>query len=357
MEQFAIAEATGLGIGTDLTGALGGEKEVKEIAVPDVLMHLVGHVDGVTENHDLDDPAPDDDYIVGGTGVVRALQYVLGEKANDLRRNSNPTTPVSGIMTPRDRPGSSAGFDTPEQRGKAKKMSTNLLASARKIRTRLQPALAKEATAGDEMAYRRLMFLDNTLQSMIQRFEQEYPETRIAQAPVEGQAQQAQQTLTGGWSTSVPPLSLVTSTTNLTTHSISDDEDDDVIVRPPVRHGSEVSLAARALSLEEGRLHRLGQHLRRDIIDSPTMASAPESDKARIAALGARLEAISGDDLKNIVESDGWASVLQSLGANHDDLRSLQEQDPVGWEQFKESQMKARMNLDRERPGSAGLLR
>ena len=43
----------------------------------------------------------------------------------------------------------------------------------RKIRTRLQPALIKEATDGDEMAYRRLMFLDQTLQSMFQRFEEE----------------------------------------------------------------------------------------------------------------------------------------------------------------------------------------
>ncbi|KAK3065756.1 Microtubules assembly and stabilization protein, partial [Teratosphaeriaceae sp. CCFEE 6253] len=176
MEQFAIAEATGHALPSmanataKLTDPHGGAQKVKEISVPDVLMHLVGHVDGNASNHDGDDPAPDEDYIVGGTGVVKALQYVLGEKAEDLRRSSVPSTPISsGAMTPREgRPGSSAGFPpTEEQRGKAKKMSKNLLESARKIRTRLQPALIKEATAGDELAYRRLLFLDQTLQSMI----------------------------------------------------------------------------------------------------------------------------------------------------------------------------------------------
>ena len=87
MEQFAIAEATGIATSATanatsaLTGPYGGEEGVKEITVPDVLMHLVGHVEGNSKNHDDDAPAPDDDYIVGGTGVVKALQYVLGEKA------------------------------------------------------------------------------------------------------------------------------------------------------------------------------------------------------------------------------------------------------------------------------------
>jgi hypothetical protein len=37
--------------------------------------------------------------------------------------------------------------------------------------------------------------------------------------------------------------------------------------------------------------------------------------------------------------------VLDKVGANLDDLRQLQELDPEGWEQFRDSHMKARMNV------------
>src|ERR1700709_1571456 len=77
---------------TEISGAVaaisepyGGEKEV---AVPDVLLHLVGHVEGLHENHDDDDPAPDDDYVLGGTGVVKALGICLRNRGNDSRRPS-----------------------------------------------------------------------------------------------------------------------------------------------------------------------------------------------------------------------------------------------------------------------------
>ncbi|KAK5124696.1 hypothetical protein LTR85_001409 [Meristemomyces frigidus] len=361
MEQFAIAEVTGNAVpnaAAQLTQAHGGERHIKEITVPDVLMHLVGHVDGSSANNDSDEPAPDDDYIVGGTGVVKALQYVLGEKANDLRRSSVPSTPIAGSMTPRDRPGSSAGLPpTEEERGKAKKMSKNLLESARKIRSRLQPALVKEATAGDELAYRRLLFLDQTLQNMIQRFEEEYPETRLAPPSSPKQAPSIASNLTDQ-SNPRTDLSLNTQATDYTSYISDDEEPDEAAVKSGIkRHGSEVSLAGRALSLEEGRLHRLGQHLRREVIDSPTTGTPPQApvqDQARLKVLGEKLEAISGAELKSIVEKEGWENVLRKVGGNYDDLRQLQQQDPAGWQQFQESQMKARMNVDRERPSSKG---
>ncbi|KAK0941080.1 Microtubules assembly and stabilization protein [Friedmanniomyces endolithicus] len=356
MEQFAIAEATGHAVPNataKLTGPHGGERMVKEITVPDVLMHLVGHVDGISENHDGDDPAPDEDYIVGGTGVVKALQYVLGEKAEDLRRSSMPSTPISGAMTPREgRPGSSAGFPpTEEQRGKAKKMSKNLLESARKIRTRLQPALIKEATAGDELAYRRLLFLDQTLQSIVERFEIEYPETRTYPPGISSALGAPSSTSTAS-STSdrKTNASLATSLTEPTSYASEDDDYDHqhAAIHPLTnipRHGSEVSLASRALSLEEGRLHRLGQHLRREIVDSPTALTAPAPEKERIKKLGEKLEAISGAELRDAVQGEGWESVLRRVGGTFDDLRALQEQDPEGFRQFEESQRLARMNM------------
>lgn len=353
MEQFAIAEATGNAIPTanaakKLTEPHGGEKHVKELTVPDVLMHLVGHVEGNSENHDKDDPAPDEDYIVGGTGVVKALQYVLGEKANDMRRSSTPSTPISGNMTPRERPGSSAGLTSAEQRAKAKKMSKSLLDSARKIRVRLQPALVKEANEGDEMAYRRLTFLDQTLQSMIQRFEEEYPETRVAPPPSPNPTASVASSLT---ERSNPPteLSLNTQATDLVSNPSDDEEAGDGSIKPGIqRHNSGVSLASRALALEEGHIHRLGQHLRRDVLNSPVPSTPPgtqETDDERIRELGERLEAISGVELKEMVARQGWDEALKKVGMGYDDLRRLQEQDPVAWQQFRESQIKARMNV------------
>jgi hypothetical protein len=349
MEHFAIAEATGDANATanaaaTLSAPHGGESNVKGVVVPDVLMHLVGHGDGIHQSADDDDPAPDDDYIVGGTGVVKALQYVLGEKANDMRKSSRPTTPVSGTRTP-----TSSGVDH-EGHTKAKQMSKDLLQSARKIRTRLQPALIKEATDGDEMAYRRLMFLDQTLQSMIQRFEEEYPDSRIAPTLAEPSASMAssfQSTLASSFTTG-ERAELLNPAGDV------DDGEDDTVKPPMSRHNSDASLASRALTLEEGRLHRLGQSIRREIVDSiPTthtplgdgVAPPPTAGQQRLEILKERLESTPGNELGPLVEKIGWKAVLDKVGANLDDLRQLQELDPEGWEQFRDSHMKARMNV------------
>ena len=124
----------------------GGEKQ---LTVPDILLHLVGHIDGVPENHDNDDPAPDDDYIVGGTGVVKALDICLNRAADGRKDSRDLSTLHSGTGTPKQvLQGSEVST------GKAREMSKNLLDSARKIRARLQPALIKEAKAGNDMSYR-----------------------------------------------------------------------------------------------------------------------------------------------------------------------------------------------------------
>jgi len=120
----------------------------KEVAVPDVLLHLVGHVEGFHENHDDDEPAPDEDYVIGGTGVVKALGICLQNNGNDSRRPSADRAfpdlqTGSGSVTPK----------SPVSGGKAKDMSKNLLGSARKIRARLQPALVKESRASDRSNY------------------------------------------------------------------------------------------------------------------------------------------------------------------------------------------------------------
>jgi hypothetical protein len=118
----------------------------REVEIPDVLMHIVGHTDDNPVSHDNDPLAPDEDYIVGGTGVAKALSYCLLQKATDLRRQSLPT---SGTMTPRTH---NAEL---EELSRAKTMSKTLLENARNIRQRLQPALLREARGGNDMAHRK----------------------------------------------------------------------------------------------------------------------------------------------------------------------------------------------------------
>jgi hypothetical protein len=119
----------------------------KEVELPHILQHLVGPEDtepdsGTTANND---------YIVGGTGIAKALSYCLTHKAADLRRVS---VTGSGATTPQSRVGDS------EEPSKARTMSKNLLDTARTTRTRIQPALVREARSGNDLNYRtfRLLF-------------------------------------------------------------------------------------------------------------------------------------------------------------------------------------------------------
>jgi len=146
MERGPVAEIS------DAVAAIsephGGEKEV---AVPDVLLHLVGHVEGF-HDHDDDEPAPDEDYVIGGTGVVKALGICLRNRGNDSRR---PSADRTFSDMPDTGSGSATPKTTPVRGGKAKDMSKNLLGSARKIRARLQPALVKESRSNDRANYRK----------------------------------------------------------------------------------------------------------------------------------------------------------------------------------------------------------
>jgi hypothetical protein len=146
MERGAVAE-----ISEAVPAVSDANGTEKGVAVPDVLMHLVGHAEGVPDLHDdEEEPAPDEDYVIGGTGVVKALGICLLNRGNDARRtHSGRVSPdvseyTGRPLTPTDAVSS----------GKAKQMSRNLLGSARRIRSRLQPALIKEAKAHDRYNYR-----------------------------------------------------------------------------------------------------------------------------------------------------------------------------------------------------------
>ena len=347
LERMPLAETSDSAVAA-MTDPHGGKKEL-EVTVPDILLHLVGHVEGYPENHDNDEPAPDDDYIVGGTGVVKALDICLN-RAADGRKGSGSPLP-SGTATPK-----TVIQGKQVSKGKAKEMSKNLLDSARKIRARLQPALIKEARVGCEMNYsecmvprpkiylltslsERLQFLDSTLERMIQRFENEYPETRLPK-PI----------------TITPPPNIshssipfdLTTPSQATDTSLSDPASPDIeydlsapLIRPSSlsRRNSSPSLASRQAQ-EEGRMHRFGQRVKRDILRPETEDYAHGTTGTEVEAeylqdLRRRLESLEGSEIKDKVESMGPEAVYQALGATAEELAAMKKQDPEGWAKTK----------------------
>ncbi|KFY32212.1 hypothetical protein V493_00412 [Pseudogymnoascus sp. VKM F-4281 (FW-2241)] len=157
MERGPVAEIT-----QDPSAPPPAAEPRDDVAVPDVLAHLVGYhyasnaddgdddADAAFQGVDGEGPgAPDEDYVIGGTGVVKALGICLKNRSGDSRRGSIDRDRVRSSVDLR------RGEDvTTNGAGRARDMSKNLLGSARRIRARLQPALLKEATDGGGLNYR-----------------------------------------------------------------------------------------------------------------------------------------------------------------------------------------------------------
>jgi hypothetical protein len=356
---------------------------------PEVLLHLVGHMEGYSENHDNDEPAPDEDYMIASTGVVKALRVFLAtdHPSRDGSRNLSPT--ASGTATPKQ-------SDTPPLRPstqkKPKDVSLELCESARKIRIRLRPALIKEDREGNDLNYRkctprpmmgaflsnkaligRLQFLDSTLERIILRFEQEYPEMKLDPLPsppdrrnVFDFHQPLGSSPLGPSPTNVSQLSGSVDS-NGTSHTLSPEEavdaeleDNDPHAVHLARNGSNASLAAKAQIQEEGQMHRFGQQFRRELMrptgmlgyeHGTTREGGPEP--ARVAKLRARLEEYPGEAYRKDVEEKGVDRAIKELGYNMEELRMLEEQDPEGFETFRQAQLAAELNVKQARSGAA----
>jgi hypothetical protein len=337
----------------------------KQVELPQILMHLVGHDDDYYREADNSSPAPDDDYIVGGTGIAKALSYCLSNKATDLRPIS---TPGSGANTPRSR------VETVEEPGKARLMSKNLLETARNTRARLQPALIREAKSGNDMGYRtsltkphckalcanmnigRLLFLDQTLQGMIQRFEDEYPETRLQPSDTA-----SIQSSVDSVPSSSPPASSVPTLDNSITDIANQDSDEEEGLTLRSRHNSDVSLASRHMSLEEGRLHRFGHRVRTGLLNpsrptsahgdsehpNPSFMSGTMDDHGlpeHLRSLRMHFSHYSGDEMRQMIEGVGWEKAFDSVVENAEELRNLERDDPAAFKVFRESQIAALKN-------------
>ncbi|KAF8251889.1 RNI-like protein [Wilcoxina mikolae CBS 423.85] len=241
----------------------------------------------------------EENYVVGGTGVVKALGVCLGNKPQSARANALANFPILQRADTFSSFGS-VGDDEAGQE-KANEMSKVLLTRARNIKERIQPALRK-GYAGDieEMHHRRLLFLDDTLYRVIHRFEEEYPECRQPLPTI-----------------SEPPPSEV-SIRPISTSVRREDQDDDSPCSPNTitthiskstsRPESEVSLHSKFLQNEEGQMHKLGQYMKHEMLadTSPIVDEEADAKKARRVSIMQQVEALDGEELRRrVMEEEG----------------------------------------------------
>lgn len=319
---------------------------VKDLEYPDVLQHLVGH--DVTQFDDSDEELdPDADYIVGGTGVAKALACCLNNRGVASRRNSGEFVREleSGVPLPKM-------SNLPA--GKAKDVSKHLLLSARKIRHRLEPGLAKakimaDKSSADRPTYYRLMFLQKTLDNIIRRFEDEFPETK--------------EESDSAVSVSPPDSQLARTTTRNSISSAEidpehaaggsdDDHDLDLDMHRPglFRTNSNISLSSQALNREEGRALRTGHKFRSNWMTSEQyqlLSSAGieelEKDTHQVRIFNELIDELDDEDINRLREEKGPVRVFQE--DRQIIVEACQAMDPEYWVKFVESQEKAKANV------------
>ncbi|KAJ0119126.1 hypothetical protein J7T55_013361 [Diaporthe amygdali] len=319
----------------------------KDPEYPDVIQHLVGH-DVMAPDTDDEEVAPDDDYIVGGTGVAKALACCLDNRGVASRRNSGEFVRdfETGVPQPRPQlPG-----------GKAKDVSKHLLLSARKIRHRLEPALTKAKNMADQSTeergtYQRLLFLQRTLDGIIKRFEDEFPETKEA----------------ADSGISIPPpdnqLEKITTRNSLSSAEAepehvaggSDAEDDLEVQRSLARSSSNLSLSSLALDREEGRALRSGHQFRSGWMTAEQyqlLSSAGfeelEKDPHQVRIFNELIDELDDVEINKLREEKGAVKVFQEHRQRIVD--ACREADPEYWARFVESQEKAKANVKVSQP-------
>ncbi|CAK7234919.1 Microtubules assembly and stabilization protein [Sporothrix eucalyptigena] len=322
---------------------------------PDVLQHLVGHDAMIVAEDDDIEAAPDDDYVIGGTGVAQALECCLKNRGPELT----------------DRPADEFVFDGDglSGPGKAKDMSKHLLQSARKIRLRLQPALQKAlslSTVGDNQAYQRLLFLDNTLDGIIKRFEAEFPETRVSIDSGISLAQVSVEKLNRPHASSFDSGDAeaeVEVEGDNTAVFLSDGEDEtDILPSRLSRSNSIMSLSSKGLTNEEGRMLRQGHRFRSGWFKHYNLLSGVDEISSDPAHNHVLYELINEMNDANINKKLAEKGIVRLFKEDREEmLQILKEQDPEHWDRFIESQEKARANLKIElgeggRVGGSALL-
>ena len=180
--------------------------------------------------------------------------------------------------------------------------------------------------------------MDSTLSGIIQRFEDEYPETRPVQS-------QGQLTASDSTTSAAKNPAFMNPFGDEEVEAEADEDDDltSTALHPPnrlSRHGSMAEMHSKHLAQEEGHMHRFGQQLRRDILrpqheDHHHGTTGLEEEPEHIVKLRTRLEQLSGDEIKHEIKQNGIENVIKAIGNDVKQLKHLAEADPVAWKQLQ----------------------
>jgi hypothetical protein len=177
---------------------------------------------------------------------------------------------------------------------------------------------------------------------MIKRFEDEYPDTRLPDTDTAS-------THSSVPSSSSPPTSSVLTLPTKFTDTTGIESDDDYENETGV-------LRSRALSLQEGRLHRLGHRIRTDLINAnrPTSSQTSQANLSGsmdndglpeyLVALREKMATVSGEDIRKITDEVGVEQAFDQIVDNADMLKQLARENPEEFARFRETQITALRN-------------
>lgn len=177
---------------------------------------------------------------------------------------------------------------------------------------------------------------------MIYRFEDEYPETRI-QPPdtIYENFSDAGSTPSSLDHTSV--IATVKPDRKLSNSEpvyLGDSETDEVIKAPISRRSSDISLASRQAQ-EEGRMHRFGQRMRRDLLRPQTLdyahgTTGEETEAEHLQLLRKKLESLHGEEIQETIQRLGPDGMYEAVGATAEELLQLEKGNPEELKYFKD---------------------
>lgn len=177
---------------------------------------------------------------------------------------------------------------------------------------------------------------------MIYRFEDEYPETRIQPPDTTYENfSDAGSTLSSLDHTSV--IATVKSDRKLSNSEpvyLDDSETDEVIKAPISRRSSDISLASRQAQ-EEGRMHRFGQRMRRDLLRPQTLdyahgTTGEETEAEHLQLLRKKLENLGGKEIQETIQRLGPDGMYEAVGATAEELLQLEKGNPEEPKYFKD---------------------
>lgn len=207
----------------------------------------------------------------------------------------------------------------------------------------------------------RLQFLDHTLEHMIERFEETYPdcavptnqvslqypfrqhpdsarpEGNVAHASLDADAIEAIDTepdtalarsRASSTASSLPSAASAGSALSAGVGSADSVPEEGVPLSQSSRRGSTASLAAKAQAHEEGRMHRFGQRFRREILPPKgsddfyhRTSRADPVEEPHLAELRSKMEAMGGSELREKVIRDGLEKTVREYSEEAERLR------------------------------------